>query len=180
MKVLAFAGALRKDSFNKQLINVVATLSKSVEFEIVDLKTLQIPLYDGDDEAATGVPSGVKKLAEKINQADALVISSPEYNASITALTKNTVDWLSRLKPVPLAGKPMLLLSASPGALGGARSLWHTRVPFEAVGTNVYPEMFGLPLANSAFDGDKFKDEKTSARLNDILSRFYVFAEKLK
>ena len=178
MKVLAFAGSLRKGSYNKQLIRAVAALSKNVDFEIVDLTDLKIPLLNEDDEKAFGVPDGAKKLAEKIVTANALVVSSPEYNGSITGVTKNTIDWLSRLKPVPLAGKPLLLLAASPGALGGVRTLWHTRVPFEVVGTFVYPEMFGLPAAHMAFDGDTLKDEKTNLRLQTLLNKFYEHAQK--
>jgi chromate reductase len=180
MKVLGFAGSLRKDSLNKQLLRTVAKLSSNVDFEIVDLKPLEIPLYDGDIEASSGVPASVKMLADKISAADALVICSPEYNGGISCVTKNTVDWLSRLKPVSLTGKPMLLFAASPGALGGVRTLWHTRVPFEVLGTIVHPDMFGLPKADTAFDGDKFKEEKTQQRVQDLLNKFYAFAEKLK
>src|SRR6185312_5208904 len=142
MKILVFAGSLRKGSFNKLFAREAMRLlsSRGVETEFVDLQPLAIPVYDGDLEEASGVPAGVRTLSDKILAADALLISTPEYNGSIPGILKNTVDWLSRLKPVCLTGKHLLLIAASPGALGGIRSLWHSRQPFEVLGTHVFPE----------------------------------------
>ena len=176
MKILVFAGSLRQGSLNKKFAREAMRLlgtKSGIETEFVDLQPLSIPVYDGDFEEASGVPAGVKELAGKILGADALLISTPEYNGSIPGILKNTIDWLSRLKPVSLAGKPLLLIAASPGALGGIRSLWHTRQPFEVLGTYVFPEMMALPAAHVAFDdAGALKDAKLVERLNGLLDRF--------
>jgi NAD(P)H-dependent FMN reductase len=183
MKILLFAGSLRRDSLNKKFAREAARLLSAlpgVETEFVDLQPLAVPVYDGDVEAAIGVPAGVHEFARKIAAADALVLSTPEYNGSIPGVLKNTIDWLSRLKPVSVSGKPLLLLAASPGALGGIRSLWHTRQPLEVLGAHVFPEMMGLPLAHEAFDASgALKDAKTAERLAGLLERFVAHARKL-
>ena len=132
-----------------------------------------MPVYDGDIEAASGIPRETAALGKKIAAADALVISLPEYNGSIPGIVKNVVDWLSREKPVSLEGKHLLLLAASPGALGGTRSLWHSRQPFEVLGAHVFPGMMGLPDAYHAFDEQgRLKDAKTTERLKKLLDQF--------
>ncbi|HXT00891.1 MAG TPA: NAD(P)H-dependent oxidoreductase [Elusimicrobiota bacterium] len=182
MKILVFAGSLRKGSYNKRFAREAMRLlagRPGVETEFVDLQPLAIPVYDGDLEEASGVPAGVKTLSDKILAADALLISTPEYNGSIPGILKNTVDWLSRLKPVSLSGKHLLMIAASPGALGGIRSLWHSRQPFEVLGTHVFPEVLALPLAHQAFDeGGKLKDPKLAERLSALLDRYVAHARK--
>ncbi len=175
MHILFTAGALRTDSFNKkhakEALRLAIELGHTGEF--VDLRDHSMPVYDGDIEAASGVPKETQALAAKIARADALVISTPEYNGGIPGVLKNVLDWLSRLKPMPLADKHLLLLAASPGAMGGLRSLWHTRVPFEAVGVHVYPTMSGLSQAGDAFDDQgKLKDEKKIKALKELLEKF--------
>lgn len=175
MKLLVFAGSLRADSCNKKFAREALRLlpETGAEGEFLDLKDYPMPVYDGDIEAASGVPESTKKLGQKIAAADALIISTPEYNGSIPGPLKNVIDWLSRDKPVSLENKHLLLLAASPGALGAVRSLWHTRQPFEVLGVHVFPGMMGLPGAYSAFDEQgKLKDEKTAARLKGTLEQF--------
>ena len=182
MKILTFAGSLRRESFNKKFAREAQRLLSArpgVETEFVDLQPLGIPVYDGDLEAASGVPDGVVELSGKILAADALVISTPEYNGSMPGILKNTIDWLSRLKPVSLTGKPLLLIAASPGALGGIRSLWHTRQPFEVLGAHVFPEMMALPLAHQAFDeSGALKDPKIVERLGGLLDRYLTHSRR--
>jgi chromate reductase len=154
MKVLSFAGSLRTDSTNKKLAREALRLlaaSLLARTEFIDLRDYPMPIYDGDQERNNGVPHAVTQLRAKIAEADALIIATPEYNGSISSVLKNAVDWLSRVKPMPLAGKHLLLLSASPGGWGGIRGLWHSRVPFEALVVHVFPEMMSLPNAGSAF-----------------------------
>lgn len=175
MHILFTAGALRTDSLNKKHAKEALRLAQELGHagEFIDLREYAMPVYDGDDEAKNGVPENAKKLAEKIAAADALVISTPEYNGSIPGGLKNVIDWLSRLKPMPLADKHLLLLAASPGPMAGVRALWHTRVPFEAVGVHVYPTMSGLGGAGDAFDEQgRLKDEKRAKALKELLEKF--------
>ena len=183
MKILTFAGSLRKDSLNKKLCGVVSEIVKKnnlAEIEFVDLQPLNIPVYDGDIEASTGVPAGVQELSKKIMEANALIICTPEYNGSIPGILKNTIDWLSRLKPVSLTGKPALLLAASPGALGGVRSLWHSRQPFDVLGPQLYPEMMGVGKAHETITPDKtLGDAKLQANLERLVKDYITHAKKL-
>lgn len=155
MRFLSFAGSLRTESTNKKLAREAIRLLGAPSLasaEFVDLRDYPMPIYDGDQERNDGIPDAVRRLAAHIAEAGALIVSTPEYNGGISSVLKNTIDWLSRVKPAPLAGKHLLLLSASPGGWGGIRGLWHSRVPFEALGVHVFPEMMSLPNAGSAFD----------------------------
>jgi chromate reductase len=181
MKIALFAGALRRDSLNKKLAREAARLAaaRGNAVDFVDLQPFALPVYDGDVEAA-GVPAAVGELSKRLAAADALVVSTPEYNGSIPGSLKNTIDWLSRVRPVAFADKPLLLLAASPGALGGVRSLWHTRVPFEVLGAHVFPDMLGVPKASEAFDeSGRLRDAKTVERLQDLLDRFLARASRV-
>jgi NAD(P)H-dependent FMN reductase len=181
MEILLFAGSLRKDSLNKKLIQAaVQNMPDGISVNVVDIKALQIPIYDGDVENEN-FPQGVKALGAQVEKAQAVVVSSPEYNGSISSPLKNTIDWLSRLKPYPLAAKPILLLSASPGALGGVRGLLHSRVPLESLGAYVYPQTFGLAKAHELLPGKgEIADPKTKERLSVLLKDFVFFAQKLR
>jgi len=175
MKVLSFAGSLRRESSNKKLAREATRLLRRhslVKAEYVDLKDYPMPIYDGDQEQNEGIPDVVTKLAAKIVEADALVVATPEYNGGISSVLKNTIDWLSRVKPMPLAEKHLLLLSASPGGWGGIRGLWHSRVPFEALSVHVFPQMMSLPGAVSAFDKAGCLGETSAQQLQNLLNAF--------
>lgn len=179
MKLLVFAGSLRTDSCNKKFAREAARLAQEAgaDAEFIDLREYPMPVYDGDIETASGIPETTRRLGEKIKAADALIISTPEYNGSIPGILKNVVDWLSRDKPVSLTGKHLLLLAASPGALGGTRSLWHSRQPFEVLGVHVFPAMQGLPNAYEAFDAQgRLKEQKPLDSLRKLLTQFIQHA----
>jgi len=174
MKLMTMAGALRQGSLNKQLLNLASKLllAAGAEVDPVDFRALALPMYDGDIEAA-GLPAGVLELAARVSAADGLVIASPEYNMSMPALLKNTIDWLSRAKPMPLRGKNALLLSASPSLVGGNRALWALRVPLEVLGVHVYPDMFSLATAHQAFKPDgELGDEALAKFLRRVIDGF--------
>lgn len=178
-KILFFAGSLRADSLNKKLAKEALNLTKEftkdfdVDVEFIDLKDYQMPIYDGDIETNSGIPEQAKALSKKILAANAMIISTPEYNAGITGVLKNVIDWLSRERPNSFTDKHLLLLSASISWMGGHRGLWHTRQPFEQVGVHVFPEMLGLPDASNAFDeNDKLKDEANIKRLKTLIEKF--------
>ncbi len=168
MKLLLVAGALRKESLNKQLLNLAGRHLEAarVELERIDFHALGIPIYDGDVESTTGLPHGALELAARVSGADGLVIASPEYNMSVPALLKNAIDWLSRAKPMPLRGKTALLMSASPSLVGGNRGLWALRVPLEVLGVHVYPDMFSLATAHQAFTPE-------GELVDELLAKFF-------
>jgi NAD(P)H-dependent FMN reductase len=171
VKVLAFAGSLRKGSFNKRLLkNAVRGAEKAgAEVTVVDLKDYPLPLYDGDLEKTDGIPENAKKLKEIMKSCHAFMIASPEYNSGISGALKNVIDWTSRPEPdepafVCFDSKPVLMLSASTGALGGLRGLFHLRWVLSNIRMIVLPQQVTLREARSAFDenGDLKDSEKKS------------------
>jgi chromate reductase len=181
MKLLAFAASLRKGSFNRKLIHQAAEILKAVpgiQLDLADYREFEMPIYDGDLETSSGIPAGGKELISRVRAADAVVISTPEYNGSMPGTLKNAIDWASRDLPIPFEDKPLLLIGASPGGFGAVRGLLHTRVPFEAMGAFVYPEMFGLARAHQAFDeAGNFVDPKNRERLEGTIQDYLKFAK---
>ena len=129
-RILAFAGSLRRESFNKKLVPIAAKGARDAgaEVTLIGLEDFPLPLFDQDLEARQGMPENGKKLKQLFIDHDGLLIASPEYNSSITAVLKNAIDWVSRPAPgepslVAFRSKVATLMSASPGALGGLRGL---------------------------------------------------------
>ncbi|MEY2927107.1 MAG: FMN-dependent NADPH-azoreductase [Pseudomonadota bacterium] len=159
IRILAFAGSLRAQSLNKKLVAVAAQTAREMDCEVdlIDLRDFQMPIYDGDDEQAHGQPQLAKDLKARILACDALLVGCPEYNASITAVLKNTIDWLSRPQPgEPSAfkGRPAALLAASLGPIGGLRGLSPVRDILTQLGVLTVPTQFALGSAGGAFDDD--------------------------
>jgi len=182
MNYLLFSGSLRTASLNKKLIHVGSSILKEKNFnaEVIDLKTLSIPVYDGDIEAE-GIPEGVKKLSELVNKADGIIISGPEYNGSISGSLKNTIDWVSRIRPIPWEKKTILLMGASPGYFGAIRALGVSKAPFETLGAYVFPQTFALPKASEAFtESGDLSDVGTKKKLTDLIMSFDSFSRKFK
>src|SRR6056297_3155073 len=115
-KLLLISGSLRQGSFNRMLLTEAELAFGDADVTRADLN---LPLYDGDLEEAEGVPSAVQTLAEQLKNADAVVISSPEYNKGITGVLKNAFDWVSRVEGMPFKGKPTVVMSANAGRTGG-------------------------------------------------------------
>lgn len=118
VKLLGISGALRAESTNSKLIREAARLFGDCDFAEANL---HLPLYDGDLEAE-GMPDTVQALADQIEDADAVVISGPEYNKGITGVLKNALDWVSRTEGNPWKGKPVAIMSAAAGRAGGERT----------------------------------------------------------
>jgi len=128
--LLGISGALRAASTNTALVAEAARLFDPDTFVMADL---HLPLYDGDIEAAEGIPAPVQVLADQVAAADAIVISTPEYNKGLSGVLKNALDWVSRTEGNPWANTPVAILSATAGRAGGERaqySLRHCMVPF--------------------------------------------------
>jgi chromate reductase len=150
-KLAGISGSLRKDSANTKLVKEAARAFAPSAFTLGDIR---LPLFDEDLEA-DGIPAEVTALADVIRTADALVISTPEYNKNLPGGLKNALDWLSRLKPNPLNGKPVAIVSAAAGRAGGERSqfsLRHCLTP-HMVRVLPGPEVM-IAGANKAFDED--------------------------
>lgn len=186
-KVLAFAGSTRAGSWNKKLIRVAAHAAEAAgaEVTLLDLRDLNLPLYDGDLEEREGLPEGARRLKQLMKAHDAFLISSPEYNSSISGALKNAIDWASRPleDAVPLeafAGKVAGLMAASPGALGGLRGLVHLRAILSNIKVLVLPEQLAISKAHEAFDDEgNLKDEKQRAGIENIARRVVEVAAKL-
>ena len=182
MKLLAFAASLRRASLNRKLIHVGAGLARDagVEVDLADFHQFEMPLYDADLQASSGFPSGARELSRRIESADGLMIASPEYNYSMPGTLKNAIDWVSRMKPMPLLGKHGVLLAASTSPVGGIRGLWALRVPLEGLGVTLYPGMFALAQAEQAFDErGKLKDPAVHERLAKLAQGYFVMGRKL-
>jgi len=154
VRVLVFAASLRAQSLNDRLASLAATVAeeKGGTVDRATMADFDCPSYDHDVEAEAGQPDGAMRLRERLVTADAFVIASPEYNASMPGVLKNAIDWASRFRPQPFNGRQALLLSASPSMAGGNRGLWALRIPLEHLGARVYPDMFSLAQAHEAFD----------------------------
>jgi NAD(P)H-dependent FMN reductase len=182
IRLLVISGSERTGSFNRRLARV-ATASARRDGTIVtefDLRSLALPVYDGDIEAATGVPAEAILLRDAILANDALLLVTPEYNAFPTPLVLNAFDWLSRLPAsgpgggglAATANKPAGLLSASPGPLGGLRSMNLLRQYLQgAFAMIVVPQQFALSRAGEAFDETgALKDPKVQHAVEFVLS----------
>jgi NAD(P)H-dependent FMN reductase len=180
VRLLTLGGSLRLNSLNRQLITLAAQEAARLGAQVrhAQLSDWPLPMYDGDIEETSGVPQAAHDFGDVLTRTDAMIISSPEYNSSVPAALKNLIDWGSRLRPQPFAGRHVLLLSASPSMIGGNRGLWALRVPLEHLGARVYPEMFSLAQAHLAFDpsGD-IADEELSRRFIANLKGFLELAE---
>jgi chromate reductase, NAD(P)H dehydrogenase (quinone) len=187
-KILAFAGSTRTESFNKKLVKLGAEAARAAgaEVTLVDLRDFPMPLYDGDLEASSGIPEHGKRLKKLFLEHDGLLISTPEYNSSIPGVLKNAIDWVSRSEPgeSPLAayaGKVGALTSASPGALGGTRSLNVVRMMLSNIKVLMLPDSVSVSKAHEAFNPDgTLKDAKQSAAVQKLGKALTETVAKLK
>jgi chromate reductase len=171
MNILAITGALRKDSYNTQLLKAVQELApKDMEIELVTLHG--IPLYDGDEEDKHGVPAIVKALQEKVRQADGIIIATPEYNFSVPGVLKNATDWLSR-SGNPFKWKRVGVMGASQGPVGTARAQYHLRQNLNGLEAIVMPkpEIF-VATADKKFVNGQLTDEDTKKVIRTWLAAF--------
>ncbi|WP_432185960.1 NADPH-dependent FMN reductase [Streptomyces sp. Tue6028] len=180
LRFLVFGAALRADSANARLASLVARLlsDTGAAVDLAAMRDFDMPLYDGDTEAAEGLPHGALALRDRLERSDAFVISSPEYNASVPGVLKNAIDWVSRVRPQPFKTKHAMLVSASPSLVGGNRGLWALRVPLEHLGTRVYPDMFSVANSYEAFSEDgTLADPGLQQRLTETVSGFLSLVE---
>ena len=156
VRFLVFSGSLRAGSLNTRLALLAADVIEQ-NGGVVDrasMRDFDCPSFDGDVEDRQGPPAGARELQRRLESCDGFVIASPEYNASMSGVLKNAIDWVSRFQPQPFNELCGLLLSASPSMIGGNRGLWALRVPFEHLGARIYPDMFSLAQAHQGFAED--------------------------
>lgn len=175
-KILAFAGSLRKGSFNKMLIRIAAQGAREAgaEVTLIDLRDYQMPLYDGDVEESSGIPENARTLKEIFRAHDGLLLACPEYNSGITGVLKNTIDWVSRpagdKKPLEcFDGKVAALVSASIGQWGGMRGLVTVRYILGHIKVTLLPDTVSVSNATEAFAEDgTLKDGKLTERAKAV------------
>ncbi len=186
VKIIALAGSLRANSFNKQLVKIAArgAAEAGVEVQLIDIADYPIPLFSEDLEAEA-MPAAVNDLKQLFAQSQGILLASPEYNGSISGVLKNILDWLSRpSKEADIGnafqGKVAGILATSPGALGGLRGLSHTRDVLYNLGVLVNPKQIAVPSAFSAFDEHgKLLDEKLETRVKALGAQVALMAQQL-
>lgn len=183
--VLAFAGSARRDSLNKKLVRIAADCARGAggAVTLIDLQDYPMPIYHGDYEAEHGLPDNATRLRELFLAHEGLIIASPENNSSVTALLKNTLDWVSRSIGdgkgrnsglAPYRGKLAGLLSASPAMFGGARGLPHLRQILASLGVTVLGAQVSIPRADHAFDASGALVEEGQRKAVATLARAVV------
>ena len=178
--ILGFAGSLRKNSFNKSLLRAAVELCpENAKIEVFDLEG--IPPFNQDFENQP--PESVRNFKEKIRATDAILIATPEYNYSIPGVLKNAIDWASRpYTDNSFEDKPVAIMSASTGVLGGSRAQYHLRQTF--VFLNMHPvndpEVI-VPFVEEKLDKNgKLTDEKTREKIRELLESLITWTIKLK
>lgn len=158
-KILAFAGSTREDSCNKKLLNNAADLARKLgaTVTVIDLKDYPIPFYDADLEKNQGMPENAKKIRKMMLESKAVIIASPEYNGSVSAVLKNVIDWASRNESgegsrEAFQGRKFAIMSCSPGGGGGARGLGHLRTIINNIGGDVIAAQVSVPNCYAAFN----------------------------
>ena len=192
LKILIIPGSARDGSFNRRLAEFAARQARAAgqEATLLDLRALNLPLYDADLEALSGVPAGALRLQQAIQASDAVLLVTPEYNGFPTPLVINAFDWLSRIpatqeQPAGLAvtaNKPAGLLSASPGAGGALRSMNFLRQYLQmAFAMVVVPQQFALGRAHEAFDAaGALQDSRAVQSVETVLQSLARLAQALK
>ena len=181
---LVFAASLRRGSLNTHLAALAAEviMGHGGSVDAASMAEFDCPSYDADvQDDDHGFPDPAREFRRRLEACDAFVISSPEYNASIPGVLKNAIDWVSRFRPQPFHERHGLLLSASPSMVGGNRGAWALRIPLEHLGARVYPDMFSLAQAHSAFAEDgQIADEQLQGRFETTIVNFMDLVEASK
>jgi len=176
-KILAFAGSLREHALSKRVLKIAIKGAEKAGAEVtyVDLRNYPMPIYNLDEHEKHGFNEKAQAFQGLLTQHDGLLIASPEYNGSLSAALKNTIDWASRPsdkypRSAVFSGKFAAMISSSPGSLGGVRSLSHLRGVLTSISVNVLPQEIAVPFAEEKFvENDKdMIDEIMKARLEEL------------
>jgi len=188
-KILAFAGSLREHSYSKRVVKTAIKGAENAGAEVtyIDLRDFPMPIYNADDETESGPPANARNLKHMMMEHHGVFIASPEYNASVTPLLKNTIDWISRVRErgePPLTvfkNRPFALGGASDSPYGAVRSLMALRQVLElGCGALVLPEQITVFRASEAFDEmDNLKEERAAASLKRVVQRLADAAREM-
>jgi len=185
-KLLLLSGSLRAESWNTRLLAKLSSRPalEKCQIEWLNSSELAWPLFNEDQEHDSTIQAHVKKIMACVNEADALIIASPEYNGMVSAFLKNAVDWLSRMPHIQpgvrnvFLDKPVLLCAASTGGSGGATGLSSARALFAYLGACVFGQTITLPFAHMQWtEIGFFFDSETEQIFDDVLQRFVQFSD---
>lgn len=185
VNVISLSGSTREDSLNKKLAKEVAAIAQQqgMNAVFIDLRDYPLPFFDEDIEAK-GMPENVRKIRDKIKKSDIIFIASPNYNRAPSGVLKNLLDWVSRgetggRSKELLAGKKIIIMSASGGASGGSKGLPALRSILEAIGGTVVQQEVVVPKAHEAFDENgHLIDQKVITDLQQAIQQATSLSEQ--
>jgi chromate reductase, NAD(P)H dehydrogenase (quinone) len=186
-KILAFAGSLRKMSFNKRVLKTAIAGARAAGAEVteIDLRDFPMTVYNADEHEGKGFDENALRFQQILSEHDGLLIASPEYNGSIPGGLKNAIDWASRKSEKfgtveVFRGKWAAIITASPGSFGGIRCLAHLRGVLTIMFVNVLPTEIAVTFVGEKFEGDssELKDEKTKKLLEDLGAQLAAMIRK--
>ncbi len=172
--ILAFTGSNSSNSVNRKLLEMALANVKTLETTLIDLRNFPVPMYSMDIEEETGIPSEVHRLKKLFNKHDGFLISSPEHNGMMPAFFKNTMDWISRTEGKIFQGKPVMLMSTSPGPRGGATNLANMANLFPHWGASAVFADFSLGSFHQNFNPEtgSFTNPEDDHRLHEAVGAF--------
>lgn len=172
-RIIAFSGSNSSQSINQAFIHYTAGLidCDGIDIEILNLRNIDVPIYSIDLEQQTGIPNQIHELKEKLDNADGFIIASPEHNGSLPAFFKNIIDWLSRIDQKIFNNKDVVLLSASPGAKGGATNLSQLAMLLPHWGGKVVGKMSIGNFTQFINNGKVTLPEAYNNKLSSLLTR---------
>lgn len=190
-RIVVMAGSRRREALSRRVAAACARALDAVgaEVERVELDDYPAPLYDGDLEAASGLPEAIVRLQRVLHASDGVLVVNPEYNGSLTPLLKNTLDWCSRPNPADpersggkvYAGRAAAVVGSSPGALGGMRVLFHIRDVLGYLGMQVIPQQLAVGKAGEAVgDDDRLRDAAQQEMLDKLAAALVDTARRLR
>ena len=188
LKILVIPGSLRTGSLNAKLAATIAheLVVAGVEVTRISLADFPLPIYDGDLQAKSGVPKNAINLKRMMGTHHGVLIVTPEYNSSVPALVKNTIDWITRVHdPQETRGqvfrdRAFAIAAASGGRLGGARALAALRLILTACHAPVVPNQLALSFAEEAYDDkDRLKHANDIEALNAMVRQLIEFSQRM-
>jgi len=188
LKILVIPGSLRSGSLNAKLAAVAAhaLAQEGAEITRISLGDFPLPIYDGDLQAKSGVPKHAVNLKRLMAAHHGVLIVTPEYNSSVPALVKNTIDWVSRVQDAHesrgqvFRERVFAIASASGGRLGGARALAALRLILSACQAQVIPNQLALPFADDAYDEmERLKNSTDTEALKALVRQLIDVSQRM-